>query len=210
MAGEQTERGRRLGREQRQLHPERRRARHASEHAVPDRVGHARTAGRGPGGFGDREPRGRISHPFAIGRRALERSGLHRARIPARVLPALSRILRVLSALGARGLPHSRAPRTLALSTLGVVAALNAEARTLGPAMPRSDGLSLLGDGALLAVSGMGGALAAGAARRLLEAGAAALMSFGLAGGLDPALGAGAVVLPREIVSRGGARFAVS
>jgi adenosylhomocysteine nucleosidase len=96
------------------------------------------------------------------------------------------------------------------LITVGVVAALNAEARMLGPAMPRSDGLSLLGDGALLAVSGMGGAPAAGAARRLLEAGAAALMSFGLAGGLDPALGAGALVLPREIVSRSGARFAAS
>ncbi|HEX3846413.1 MAG TPA: hypothetical protein VHV81_03460 [Steroidobacteraceae bacterium] len=93
---------------------------------------------------------------------------------------------------------------------MGVVAALNAEARTLGPAMPRSDGLFLLGDGTLLAVSGMGGALAAGAARRLLDAGAAALMSFGLAGGLDPALRAGAVVLPREIVSRGGTRFAAS
>jgi adenosylhomocysteine nucleosidase len=96
------------------------------------------------------------------------------------------------------------------LSTVGVVAALNAEARTLGPATPRSDGLSLLGDGALLAVSGMGGALAASASRRLIEAGAAALMSFGLAGGLDPALGPGAVVLPREIVSRGGTRFPAS
>jgi adenosylhomocysteine nucleosidase len=93
---------------------------------------------------------------------------------------------------------------------MGVVAALEAEARTLGPAVHRRDGLSLLSDGALLAVSGMGGAPAALAARRLVEAGAAALMSFGLAGGLDPALRAGTVVLPSEVISRGGARFLTS
>jgi adenosylhomocysteine nucleosidase len=93
---------------------------------------------------------------------------------------------------------------------MGVVAALEAEARTLGPAVHRRDGLSFLSDGALLAVSGMGGAPAALAARSLVEAGAAALMSFGLAGGLDPALRAGTVVLPSEVISRGGARFLTS
>jgi adenosylhomocysteine nucleosidase len=93
---------------------------------------------------------------------------------------------------------------------VGVVAALEAEARTLGPAVRRRDGLLSLGDGALLAISGMGGALAAAAARSLVEAGAGALMSFGLAGGLDPLLSAGTVVLPSEVVSRGGARFLTS
>jgi adenosylhomocysteine nucleosidase len=93
---------------------------------------------------------------------------------------------------------------------VGVVAALEAEARTLGPAVRRRDGLFLLSDGALLAISGMGGALAALAARSLVEAGAAALMSFGLAGGLDPTLRAGTVVLPSEVISRGGARFLTS
>jgi adenosylhomocysteine nucleosidase len=96
------------------------------------------------------------------------------------------------------------------LIQVGVVAALNAEARTLGAALPRRDGLASLQDGALLAVSGMGGALAAAAARRLIDAGAAALMSFGLAGGLDPALDAGCVVLPEEVLSRSGARHTVS
>ena len=91
-----------------------------------------------------------------------------------------------------------------------MVAALEAEARTLGPAVRRRDGLASLGDGALLAVSGMGGPLAAAAARRLAEAGASALLSFGLAGGLDPALRAGRVVLPDEIISRGGTRVATS
>jgi adenosylhomocysteine nucleosidase len=90
---------------------------------------------------------------------------------------------------------------------MGVVAALEAEARTLGIAVRRSDGLASLGDGALLAVSGMGGTLAAIAARTLVDAGALSLMSFGLAGGLDPALSAGSVVLPSEVISREGARF---
>jgi adenosylhomocysteine nucleosidase len=91
---------------------------------------------------------------------------------------------------------------------LGIVAALEAEARTLGPAMRRQDGLASLGDGALLVVSGMGGELAAVAAHRLAEAGVSALLSFGLAGGLDPALDAGRVVLPSEVISLGGARVA--
>jgi adenosylhomocysteine nucleosidase len=93
---------------------------------------------------------------------------------------------------------------------MGVVAALEAEARTLGPAVHRRDGLSCLGDGTLLAVSGMGGALAALAARNLVDAGVAALMSFGLAGGLDPTLSAGTVVLPDAVISRAGARFSTS
>jgi adenosylhomocysteine nucleosidase len=96
------------------------------------------------------------------------------------------------------------------LTRVGVVAALEAEARTLGPAVHRRDGLSSLHDGALLAVSGMGAALAALAARNLVDAGAAALMSFGLAGGLDPTLSAGTVVLPDAVISRGGARFLTS
>jgi adenosylhomocysteine nucleosidase len=93
---------------------------------------------------------------------------------------------------------------------LGVVAALEAEARTLGVAVRRHDGLASLGGGALLAVSGMGGGLAAPAARRLVDAGASALMSFGLAGGLDPTLDPGTVVLPSEVISRNGTRFPTS
>jgi nucleoside phosphorylase len=93
---------------------------------------------------------------------------------------------------------------------VGVVAALESEARTLGVAVRRRDGLFFLSDGALLAVSGMGGARAALAARHLVDAGASALMSFGLAGGLDPKLTAGTVVLPSAVISRGGARFSTS
>ncbi len=96
------------------------------------------------------------------------------------------------------------------IGPLGVVAALEAEARTLGVAARRPDGLASFGDGALLAVSGMGATKAAAAARRLVDAGASALMSFGLAGGLDPKLYAGTVVLPGEVISRDGARFPTS
>ena len=73
--------------------------------------------------------------------------------------------------------------------------------------MRRPDGLSTLGDGTLLAVCGMGSVLASVAARRLADAGARGLLSFGFAGGLDPTLSAGSVVLPTEIVSGDGARF---
>jgi adenosylhomocysteine nucleosidase len=93
---------------------------------------------------------------------------------------------------------------------VGIVAALAAEARALGPAVKRSGDVGCLADGTLVAVSGMGYTAAGLAAGRLIEAGASALMSFGLAGGLDPALGAGSVVLPSEVISRAGARFVTS
>jgi adenosylhomocysteine nucleosidase len=91
------------------------------------------------------------------------------------------------------------------LKPIGIVSALAAEARTLGPAARHSTELRRLTDGALLAVSGIGEAAAAAAGRRLVLAGATALASFGMAGGLDPALICGAVLLPEEVVARDGA-----
>jgi len=96
------------------------------------------------------------------------------------------------------------------LNVVGIIAALESEASTLGPAVRRRDGLSSLGDVALLAVGGMGGIGAAMAARSLIDAGAAGLMSYGLAGGLDPSLRAGCFVLPSEVISREGAQFLTS
>jgi adenosylhomocysteine nucleosidase len=101
---------------------------------------------------------------------------------------------------------NDRGPRE---TFLGIVAALEAEARTLGPGVRRRDG-TLRVDGALLMVSGMGGGLAAAAARSLVEAGVSALLSFGFAGGLDPALRAGQVVLPSEVISAEGTRVSTS
>ena len=96
---------------------------------------------------------------------------------------------------------------------MGVVAALASEARALGPSLPRGGAiplseLALLGGGSLLAVSGIGRVAAEAAARALVEAGVSALISFGMAGGLDPALKPGSVVLPRELISPEGRRYA--
>jgi adenosylhomocysteine nucleosidase len=96
------------------------------------------------------------------------------------------------------------------LNAVGVVAALAAEARALGPAVRRIGDVSCLRNGSLLAVSGVGAAAAEAASLKLIEAGASALMSFGLAGGLDPALPAGSMVFPSEVISRDGTGFLTS
>jgi adenosylhomocysteine nucleosidase len=93
------------------------------------------------------------------------------------------------------------------LNAAGVVAALAAEARALGPARRRSEGCAVLADGTLVAVSGIGPSAAGSAARRLIEAGATSLVSWGMAGGLDPGLEAGAVCLPHEVIAADGTRF---
>jgi adenosylhomocysteine nucleosidase len=76
--------------------------------------------------------------------------------------------------------------------------------------VPPSSELAVLPDGALLAVSGIGLVAAEAAARALVEAGVSALMTFGMAGGLDPTLEAGSVVLPRELISEAGTRWLAS
>jgi adenosylhomocysteine nucleosidase len=98
------------------------------------------------------------------------------------------------------------------LSAVGVVTALASEARALGPSMPRGGNpplseLAVLGEGSLLALSGIGRVAAAAAAQALVDAGVSALMTFGLAGGLDPALRTGSVVIPCELLSADGARY---
>ena len=98
-----------------------------------------------------------------------------------------------------------------------MVAALAVEARALGTAArggggkgsPRGEGsgVAMLSDGTLLAVSGIGGAAAARAAERLIAAGASALVSWGVAGALDPQLAVGTVCLPSEVIAADGARY---
>jgi adenosylhomocysteine nucleosidase len=51
----------------------------------------------------------------------------------------------------------------------------------------------------------MGSAAAALGARALIDAGASALASWGMAGGLDPALAAGTIFLPSEVIALHGA-----
>lgn len=71
---------------------------------------------------------------------------------------------------------------------LGIVTGLAAEARIARP----------LG---LVAVGGGGPDGARRAAERLISRGATSLISFGVAGGLDPALEAGALVVPARVVA---------
>jgi adenosylhomocysteine nucleosidase len=85
------------------------------------------------------------------------------------------------------------------LNRVGIVAALATEARALSSSIGDRGVPFTLEDGTLLAVSGLGSVAAANSALALVNAGACALASFGLAGGLDPALVAGTIFLPTEI-----------
>ena len=92
------------------------------------------------------------------------------------------------------------------MSVTGIVAALTAEARTLRavqtgqpPVAAGTGTISTLPDGNLLIISGMGPEAATRASWALVAAGAQGLVSFGLAGALDPGLGAGAVLLPQAV-----------
>jgi adenosylhomocysteine nucleosidase len=74
----------------------------------------------------------------------------------------------------------------------------------LGSLARRSDGLWAARDGTRVAVSGMGCMAAEAAARQLIESGVSGLVSWGMAGGLDPSLRAGTICLPSEIISPDG------
>jgi adenosylhomocysteine nucleosidase len=92
----------------------------------------------------------------------------------------------------------------LALNVVGIVCALASEARHLGPIVRLAAPLGSLADGTLVATTGMGSAAAFAGARALIDAGATALASWGMAGGLDPTLNAGAILLPAEVVGSDG------
>jgi adenosylhomocysteine nucleosidase len=98
----------------------------------------------------------------------------------------------------------------LTTAVVGVVCALKAEARHLSPPVRSDARLVHLTDGTLLTICGMGGAAAADGARRVIAAGAAALVSFGMAGGLDPALAAGRIFLPSEVLAEDGTLLATA
>jgi adenosylhomocysteine nucleosidase len=96
---------------------------------------------------------------------------------------------------------------------LGIVCALPSEARALGvpardtaaalaPGRPISEAPTIERGTLLVSCNGMGPARAIHAAEALLTAGVDALVSFGLAGGLDPALRAGTILLPRLVATR--------
>jgi len=96
------------------------------------------------------------------------------------------------------------------LIVVGIVAALAAEARILGSTTRRGGRLSSLADGSLLCVSGIGDAAARAAASTLIAGGARGLISWGVAGGLDPALAPGTLLLPTAVTVAGGGTVATS
>lgn len=96
------------------------------------------------------------------------------------------------------------------MKALGIVAALGAEARALRGAQRVRAGVVALADGPNVIVGGIGPEAAERAACVLADAGAAALVSWGVAGGLDADLRPGAIVLPIEIHAEDGRRFAAT
>jgi adenosylhomocysteine nucleosidase len=80
---------------------------------------------------------------------------------------------------------------------LGIVAALEMERRWIRPPKP------------LVELSGVGETRAENAARRLVERGATALVSWGVAGGLDPDLSPGIVILPDIVIGAEGQSWGV-
>jgi adenosylhomocysteine nucleosidase len=96
------------------------------------------------------------------------------------------------------------------LNGLGIVAALAAEARPLGVTRRELRQPIELADGALLMLSGVGPAAARDGARRLAAAGVGALLSWGMAGALDPVLAPGTLIVPAEVVSPDGVLYATA
>ena len=92
---------------------------------------------------------------------------------------------------------------------IGFVVALPSEARTLCRRTTRIGDCFALGERALVAVSGVGESHAEQAAQQLVNAGARGLVSWGCAAGLTPELGAGALCLPRVVITAEGQRWPV-
>jgi len=95
------------------------------------------------------------------------------------------------------------------VSHLGIVTALPREAGTLGAGRIAAGTVLSLADHTLVCCGGIGARSAERAARTLVSRGVTSLASWGIAGGLDPALVPGDLLLPREILSARGDVFAV-
>ncbi len=85
------------------------------------------------------------------------------------------------------------------MSHLGILVALRDEASPLTQSKPELRTAVPLADNVTLMVSGMGADNATRAARRLLEQGATALLSFGTAAGLAPQLRSGDLLLADQL-----------
>ena len=93
------------------------------------------------------------------------------------------------------------------MNSVGVIIALEAEARALTPRKLRLGMAEDLDGGVRVHICGMGMAAASAAAQELAESGVAALAMYGVAGALDPALISGALLCPREVLDQNGERY---
>lgn len=91
------------------------------------------------------------------------------------------------------------------MTRLGIVTGLAGEADLVRSALADSADHRIL-----VSCSGPGPRQAERAAQNLLRQSVDALMSFGLAGGLDPRLGAGAIILPDSVVTGSRVRYVVA
>ncbi|MHB1218900.1 MAG: phosphorylase family protein [Alphaproteobacteria bacterium] len=89
---------------------------------------------------------------------------------------------------------------TASTPKLGVLCGLVAEADILRHAVPAKDQI-------LVAITAARPGRARACAERLIAQGATGIASFGLAGGLDPALAPGALLLPERVIGPDGAAY---
>lgn len=92
---------------------------------------------------------------------------------------------------------------------VGICCALSAETKTLTDRKINPGDLVALNSHTLLALSGMGAKRAGDAAQRLIDAGAGALVSWGVAAAVDKILRPGDLILPQTVLSIAGDRFPV-
>jgi adenosylhomocysteine nucleosidase len=95
------------------------------------------------------------------------------------------------------------------LSVIGLVAALPLEVECLAGRLEPGASATLSGNGRLR-LSGLGSHNARRAAVELADSGVTALLSWGSAGGLDPGLTPGTLLLPRYVFTSEGRRFEVT
>ncbi|HYK82131.1 MAG TPA: hypothetical protein VEU55_03225 [Gemmatimonadales bacterium] len=94
--------------------------------------------------------------------------------------------------------------------TPGIAVALAAELRTLTRCPVAPGECARLPGGALVALGGPGSERARAAAGRLLAGGATALVSWGVAAGLDPSLRPGSLLLPERVIGADGTSYRVT
>jgi adenosylhomocysteine nucleosidase len=94
------------------------------------------------------------------------------------------------------------------LTRIGVITALPAEARALSGRTLQPGQIHEIWPGVLVYPSGIGAPAAAHAGEELLHAGCEALLSWGTAAALEPALRPGTIVLPALAISTSGVRLA--